>query len=179
MSNLRKLSNKEEFFCKEYTKDLNGSQACIRAGYSARSAKEQASRLLTKDNIQARLKELLSERAERCEITADMVLKEYAKIAFIDIREFYHEDGRLKLPHEMSDAAAASLSSIEVDEIWGYDIMLEAQVKQGETKKIRMHNKLAALQDVGKHLGMFEKDNQQKAFVPGNIKIEIIPPTKE
>jgi phage terminase small subunit len=35
-------------FVEEYLKDLNGTQAAIRAGYSARTAAVQASRLLTK-----------------------------------------------------------------------------------------------------------------------------------
>ncbi len=159
----KKLSKKEDIFCLEYLKDLNGAQAAVRAGYSFNTARGQASRMLTKAHIQDRIHELKAARVERCEITIDMILKEYAKVAFIDIREFYNEEGKLKLPHELSDKAAASLAGIDVDEIWGYDTLLEAQVKQGETKKIKMFNKLAALEALGRHTGFFEKDNAQQA----------------
>jgi len=46
------LSNKQQRFVDEYVVDCNATQAAIRAGYSSASASQQASRLLTKDNIQ-------------------------------------------------------------------------------------------------------------------------------
>lgn len=156
------LTKKQEMFCLEYLIDLNATQAAIRAGYSEHTAKDIACENLAKPNIQAYLQEAIKKRQDRTEITADKVLMEYAKIAFIDIREYYNEDGTLKSPHDLNDKAAASLAGIEVDEIWGYDVDLERKVKQGETKKIKMHNKLGALDSIAKHLGMFEKDNAQK-----------------
>jgi len=32
----------------------------------------------------------------------------------------------------------------------------------GETKKVKLHSKLSALDALGKHLGVFKKDNDQK-----------------
>lgn len=40
------LTAKQLAFCKEYVVDHNGTQAAIRAGYSEKTAQEQASRLL-------------------------------------------------------------------------------------------------------------------------------------
>ena len=52
------LSPKQSRFIDEYLIDLNGAQAAIRAGYSPRCAKEQASRLLTYANVQAEIEEM-------------------------------------------------------------------------------------------------------------------------
>ena len=79
------LSPKQACFIREYVVDLNGA-AAVRAGYSHATAKEQASRLLTNVNIKEAVAAAMHDRAERTEITADRVLREYAKIAFADNR---------------------------------------------------------------------------------------------
>lgn len=56
-----KLTPKQEMFCTEYIIDFNGTQAAIRAGYSKKTANEQASRLLTKTWIKQRIEFLRSQ----------------------------------------------------------------------------------------------------------------------
>ena len=61
------LTLKQHLFCKEYPKDLNGTQAAIRAGYVAASAGVQANKLLKQEKIQAgiaRVREALSEATD-------------------------------------------------------------------------------------------------------------------
>lgn len=70
--NLR--TSKQALFCMEYIVDLNGTQAAIRAGYSSRTAKVQASQLLTKLNIQAAVQFLKEERAKKTEVTQEFVV---------------------------------------------------------------------------------------------------------
>jgi phage terminase small subunit len=72
--NAEPLSPKMERFCQELLIDNNQTQAAIRAGYSEKSANAQASRLLTKADIQARVEELRSEQSDRTKVTADYVL---------------------------------------------------------------------------------------------------------
>lgn len=57
-----KLAVKQERFVREYVKDLNGKQAAIRAGYSERSAKVTACRILTHANVQQALATLIEAR---------------------------------------------------------------------------------------------------------------------
>lgn len=71
----KKLTAKQEMFCKEYIIDLNATQAAIRSGYSKDTATEIGCENLTKPNIQERIAELSKDREERLEITADEVLK--------------------------------------------------------------------------------------------------------
>lgn len=47
----KKLTVKQKRFADEYLIDLNATQACIRAGYSKKTATEQGSRLLANVNI--------------------------------------------------------------------------------------------------------------------------------
>ena len=68
------LPEKRERFAQEYVVDLNATQAAIRAGYSARTARAQGSRLLTNVDVQERVRELQAARAERVQIDADWVL---------------------------------------------------------------------------------------------------------
>jgi len=75
-----KLTAKQEMFCREYLIDLNATQAAIRAGYSTKTAKEQAAQHLSKLNIQCRIAELKAEREERIQIDADYVLKQAVKL---------------------------------------------------------------------------------------------------
>jgi len=63
------LSDKQKRFCEEYCLDWNGSKAAIRAGYSEESAKEQASRLLTNDNIQAYIQLIKNDLEYLCGIS--------------------------------------------------------------------------------------------------------------
>jgi phage terminase small subunit len=76
----KKLTDKQEAFCKEYLIDLNATKAASRAGYSEKTAQEQGSRLLSNVMIQDRLAELKADREKRLQIDADWVLKQAVKV---------------------------------------------------------------------------------------------------
>lgn len=164
------LNEKQKRFCEEYLIDMNGTKAAIRAGYSPRTANEQAAQSLAKLSIQQYLQELRTKQAERTGITADRVLQEYARLAFSDIRKFYTAENALKDIHELDDDAAAALAGIEVTE--ETEFVDGQKVNTGWTKKIKTYDKTKALEALGKHLGIFEKDNAQAKPVT-NITIEL------
>ena len=70
----RKLSPKQKLFVAEYLVDLNATQACIRAGYSAKTADRIGPELLGKTCVSAAIAEQMQAREERTLITADYVL---------------------------------------------------------------------------------------------------------
>lgn len=88
---MQKLSAKQEQFCREYLVDLNATQAAIRAGYSPKTAQEQASRLLSNVIVVERVAELKRERAEKTSRTAQDALNDL----FLYTREA-HENGDLR-----------------------------------------------------------------------------------
>lgn len=74
------LTPKQHAFVMEFMIDRNGTQAAIRAGYSERTANEQAARLLANVSVAAAVNELTKARAERVLITADDVLSSIKRI---------------------------------------------------------------------------------------------------
>lgn len=71
-------------FVEEYAKDRNGTQAAIRAGYSLKTAGEQAARLLADDRIKELVAEKCKDVAEQVEFDAMKVLQQWVLIATAD-----------------------------------------------------------------------------------------------
>ena len=86
------MNNRQRSFAQEYIVDLNATQAAIRAGYSAKTARIHASRLLTNVDIQENIREAMQERSERTNIRADRVLTELAKIGFANMLDYIDVD---------------------------------------------------------------------------------------
>lgn len=82
-----KLSSKVLRFVEEYLVDLNGTQAATRAGYSPKTANEQAARMLAKASVQEEIAKRIKARSARVEITQDMVLRRFWQIAMADPNE--------------------------------------------------------------------------------------------
>jgi len=82
------LNAKRERFVEEYLKDLNATQAAIRAGYSKRTAGQTGNELLKNPEIQRRIMDAKAERSERTKIDADWVLSRLAQEAEADVEEF-------------------------------------------------------------------------------------------
>lgn len=72
----RKLSVKQKMFCREYLKDLNATQAAVRAGYSEKSANRIGAENLTKPYLSEYIQEIMNKRAEKVEISAEEVLND-------------------------------------------------------------------------------------------------------
>lgn len=140
------LNEKQIRFCEEYLKDLNGTQAAIRAGYSKQTANEQASRMLANVNIQKKVAELMAERKARVQIEADEVLKEFISIAKEDISNFltWYTDkkGRIRIKAN---------NSKEIDTRNVQEVSLG---KDGQFK-FKLYSRENALIQIGRHLGMF------------------------
>lgn len=146
---MKTLRPKQQRFVEEYLVDLNATQAALRANYSPKTAAFIGAENLRKPQIQHAIQAAQAARARRTEITQDRVLKEYARLAFLDPRKFYDAQGNLKPIHELDDDTAAALASIEITLTSSDD---EAMIF---LKKIKTWNKNKALQDVARHLGLF------------------------
>ena len=74
------LNEKQKQFCEEYIIDLNGTQAAIRAGYSSKTANEQAAQLLAKLSIQKYICELKNKRSERVKYSQDELMRDILEV---------------------------------------------------------------------------------------------------
>lgn len=154
------MTDKQKIFCDEYLIDMNATRA-YKVAYPSckkdKTARANSSRLIANANIQEYLDKRRKDRERRTEITQDMVLKELAKIAFLDIRKMYDDKGNLKYIHDIDDSTAGAITSIEsIEEFAGYG---ENREQIGYNKKVKMSDKAKALELIGKHLGMFKETN--------------------
>ncbi len=147
------LTEKQRMFCREYIVDLNGAQAAIRAGYSEAAAKEQASRLLTNANVQTFVQELMTDRVGRIEVRADDILRELLRIGLSDIGKAFNENGKLLPIHEIPEDTRRVIVGFDVYE--EYAGVGEDRESIGQTKKIKMGDKLRAIELLGKHIRLF------------------------
>ena len=74
------LSEKIDRFCHEYLLDHNATQAAIRAGYSPKTARQQASRLLSKVNVLQRIEELSSKVTDSLLLSTEDIVKDLLEI---------------------------------------------------------------------------------------------------
>ena len=158
------LKPKHERFCREYIIDLNATQAAIRAGYSEKTARSQGQRLLTNVDIQNFLRTLKSEIVERNNITIDKYVNILDQLATFDIADIYDEHGNLKPVHEIPEDARMAIESLESDEFREKGILISV------TKKVKMTNRRSAIDILLKHLGGYEKDNDQKKDIIVSFK---------
>ena len=138
------MTDKQERFCEEYMIDLNATQAAIRAGYSPKTANEQGSQLLAKLSIQNRIAQLQAEQSRRTGVSADRVVRELAKIAFVNAADLI-DPKPASLKSDVSHDDLAAVQSVKV-KTFGED---------GLEQEVKLADKLRALDLLGKHLGMF------------------------
>ena len=164
------MNGKQKAFATEYVIDYNATQAAIRAGYSERSAYSQAHELLKKPEIQEAIKELEAAASERTAVTKDMVIQELARVAFVDPRRLFEDNGTAKDITMLDDDTAAALSGVEIFEEFDYNN--GEKEFSGYTKKFKWLDKLRALEMLGKHLGMFtDKVHVEGAVNTGTDKL--------
>lgn len=144
---------RREHFCRRYVIHHNASKA-YREVYDVEGATAEVngSRMLRNAKVTARIEELEAEAMRRLEITKDRVERELARIGFASAKDFLNENGTFKAMHELTDDAAAAISSIEVDEI--FEGSGKDRVWVGFNKKIKFWNKNGALELIGARFGI-------------------------
>ena len=75
------LSAKRQRFVDEYLIDLNGTQAAIRAGYSPKTARQQADQLLSKLDVKEAVEAGIKARAAQSQVTQEYVVKKLHRLA--------------------------------------------------------------------------------------------------
>ncbi|MEW5251472.1 terminase small subunit [Microbulbifer sp. 2201CG32-9] len=146
------LKDKQKLFVIEYLKDLNATQAAIRAGYSKRTAHSQGPRLLENVGVKAAIEKARESRSERTQVDADYVLKRLAEIDQMDVLDILADDGSLKPIREWPKVWRQFLSGMELTELWegsGYQRQIV-----GVLKKIKWPDKVKNLELLGKHVNV-------------------------
>ena len=109
----------------------------------------------------------------RNEWTIHRLLDELRSLSFINARLLFDENHALLTPDKWPDDICRAISSIEVDEIWdetaGFEVGgKKKKVQIGETKKLKLYDKLKAIELLGKDLGRFISKHE----VTGKLTLE-------
>ena len=163
---MAKLTEKQKRFVEEYLIDLKATQAAIRAGYSPNTARDIGCENLAKPNIRACIDKEIAERSKRTGINQDRVIRELARLAFVNANDVIDmEEATLKDGATEDDTAA--IASVKVKTI---------PTKEGEgiEREIKLTDKLKALELLGKHLGMFKDKVEIDATVKSTAKLDSI-----
>lgn len=162
------LTEKQERFVAEYLVDLNATAAAKRANYSEKTAYSQGQRLLKNVEVQEAIQKAVSERSKRIEITQDSVLQELAAIGFSKATDYAYVDCCGKVVIESTEA----LTDTQKSAVAGIE-------KTQNGIKVKLHDKVKALELIGKHLGMFDAKTQQRPEEESNLLERLIAGTGE
>lgn len=154
---MSELTDKQEAFCREYLKDFNATQAAIRAGYSEDSARQIASDTLSKHNVQERIQGLANKLNSRTDNKIERIITELQLIAFGSLKDVaeWNPDGLYIKDSSDLDEEARLVSEVS-----------ESRTEKSTNIKIKMHDKLRALELLGKYHKIFtdkiEQQSEQK-----------------
>lgn len=159
------LTKKKEAYCQAYMESGDKS-AAYRQAYDAdamnkNTVNTRAWELHKESEVTARIEELQSELRERNKVKIDDVLSVLSDMIKFDISELYDENDNLKSIHDIPKQHRQMISSLKVfEEFQGSGMQRELI---GYTKEVKTLNKLDVIEKFMKHLGGYEKDNNQKA----------------
>lgn len=143
-------SDREDLFAKEYVANgRNGAKAAETAGYSKTSARRQAVRMLEKPSVKEKINALTEAVSKELDVSIKRNIQERATLAYYDVGELVQYD--IKGP---KDIAKIPEHLRRVITGWKWD-------KNGRFM-IQLADKHSHLTALDKHLGVYDKDNQQK-----------------
>lgn len=146
------LNERERRFVEAYMGEAAGSatKAAEMAGYSARTARQIGSRLLTKVHIQQAIYQRQKAREEKSDVDAAMVIRELARLGFSNVQGLFTDGGQLRDVGELTEDMARAVASVEV-------VKRRTDNKDDEEylHKVKLWDKNSALEKIAKHLGMF------------------------
>lgn len=146
------MTVKRHRFVAEYLVDLNATQAAIRAGYAKKGAKDQAYQLMQIPEVAQAIEQAMCERNKRLQVDADYVLQRLTEIDQLDLADIFDLDGKL-MPIRQWPL------------IWR-QMVKEVDMKTG---KVKFHDKLRALELIGKHVNV--NAFREQVNHTGNIKL--------
>jgi phage terminase small subunit len=151
------LNERQRLFILEYLKDLNATQAAIRAGYSKKTADQQSCMLLKHPKVREELDRLKAERSERTRIDADWLLTRLADEANADISDLIDENDAVKPIKDWPPIWRKGLvAGIDVEQMFAGSG--ENRKHIGNTVKVRLSDRVKRLELIGRHIkvGAFE-----------------------
>lgn len=176
------ITDRMKKFVDEYLVDFNATQAAIRAGYSPDTANEQGSQLLARPDIRELVAEGQKEIMDRTQTFQDNAVAELKIVGFSDLADFLTvKDGGIveqKPFNELTKEQTKCIKKIKqtVRSSHSADGTI---LHQTAVIEIELHDKLKALELLGRHLGMFNDTLRLEGALPLTISFEVAPQVAE
>lgn len=152
-----KLTPKQLAFCREYIKDHNGTQAAIRAGYSKKTANEQASQNLAKLNIQAKIKEAQEKAWDAAIMGRAEILARLSDMGRSNMADYVTPGGELNISKILEEKPV--LSEFRVEEYQG-------ERSSGIKRKCKLESPKDALKELAKLQGLHAPERLEITVTP-------------
>jgi phage terminase small subunit len=169
----RTLDARESRFVDEYLIDLNTERAALAAGYSPSMAKSKAYQWVSngkvKNHVFMEVQRRKTKLTTALGITSQLVVKEIAKVGFASMRQFLHIDVRGQPQINLTDTpdddldALSEVSTETVMERDGVDKGGNPIFAQIRKTKVKLHDKLAALEKLARFTGVYDKETEKAA----------------
>lgn len=147
MGNEETLTPKQALFVEHYVSSWNAAEAAREAGYPRKAARNVGYENLTKPHIQAHIKKVLDARLQQVGVRGERVLEEIARIAFADYTDFAEVKGGFLKIRDTGDLPRDKRAVIAQ--------ISEVSKEHGRDVTLKVHDKVKALELLGKHLKLF------------------------
>ncbi len=151
---------RRKLFAERYlTNGRNATEAAIHVGYAEANAAKAGFRLLQYPDVQTLIAARTEQVVAKAILTTDKWAQEIAGIGHFDPGEMYDENGDLIPIHKMPVHVRKAIGSIK------HSTRRDGKGEDAAyitTTEVKAWDKNAALANIGRHLGVFEKDNRQQ-----------------
>lgn len=168
------MTRNQKIFADEWLIDRNGTRA-YKVAYKAVKTDEVAavlaSAMLRNNKVAEYVNKKLDKMSAKAEINQEWVLKRFKMLSDYRVDDFFDDKGDMK-----------PLSEIPKDKLYavcGFKVIKKiltqkdsADIERTIMREFKLPDKRAVLDSIGRHLGMFEKDNLQK--VPRQINVKLV-----
>ena len=160
-ANDNRLTPTEMIFVKAMQADPLMNPAKAARAAKCKNPSQDANRMMKKSAVKAALAKEMYARQEKFEIKADEVLQELHHLAMARGEDLFDEKGQLIPISEMPERTRAAIKEFKVTEkiIEGKNGKKPVTLR---TYEIKLHDKVSSLDLLMKHLGQYERDNEQK-----------------
>jgi phage terminase small subunit len=174
-----KITAHQRLFVHEYLIDFCGTRAAIRAGHPRNSAKVYASHALALPHIKKLVERLKAKKLGKLIMTREEILRELTIIGGLRPSQVYTqaEGGELLVKSfEDMGSAQGAIAEIKEDriikEVVGDNKKPDTTMVLSDKRTLRFHDKIRALELLGKHEGLFPMKVEGELTVLAKLSIE-------
>jgi phage terminase small subunit len=163
---MERLNPKRRCFVQQYLIHLDAPRAAREAGYSARSARNQAYRMMTNDDVRTAIAEGMKAREERVRLSQDDVVRALMHIAFSSIFDVLAVENECIYLQDSETLDRAKRSGVK-----------EIRATKTDTRssiQVTMHDNTRALELLAKYVGLFTKKDSDMTTT-----IAVLPRSRE